>query len=257
MCSTSCFICLLKEEEEEEEENTDGTIAGKVSIGKKILPCDCVSHHSRVRHTVLCAFWGVWCGQMNPVLFFALVFLCKHLVARHVCLFSTLGLHICHVFRQSANMALQEKSFLRHLTLRIWQRPSLNQDIGCIIAGQFIKKKIVACPIVHSGTIAHGGVGWTTKLKFYPKQCPPSNVCLAKNMWEINSYYCKHHPAERCDLRLGSKHTENFSKRTEKFEIIRGAAECDFKFSVRFEKFSVRFESQISNHTSPQGGVCD
>ena len=26
-------------------------------------------------------------------------------------------------------------------------------------------------------------------------------------------------------------------------------------FSVRFEKFSVRFESQISNHTSPQGDV--
>ena len=35
----------------------------------------------------------------------------------------------------------------------------------------------------------------------------------------------KHHPAERCDLRFGSKRTENFSKRTEKFEITRGAAE--------------------------------
>ena len=34
----------------------------------------------------------------------------------------------------------------------------------------------------------------------------------------------KHHPAERCDLRFGSKRTENFSKRTEKFEITRGAA---------------------------------
>ena len=32
----------------------------------------------------------------------------------------------------------------------------------------------------------------------------------------------KHHPAERCDLRFGSKRTENFSKRTEKFEITRG-----------------------------------
>ena len=28
-------------------------------------------------------------------------------------------------------------------------------------------------------------------------------------------------------------------------------------FFVRFEKFSVRFESQISKHTSPQGDVCD
>ena len=35
-----------------------------------------------------------------------------------------------------------------------------------------------------------------------------------------------------------------------KIEITRGAAECDFNFSVRFE-------GQISNHTSPQGYVCD
>ena len=32
--------------------------------------------------------------------------------------------------------------------------------------------------------------------------------------WTI-LFYCKHHPAERCDLRFGSK-------RTEKFEITRG-----------------------------------
>ena len=31
---------------------------------------------------------------------------------------------------------------------------------------------------------------------------------------------------ERCDLKFGSKRTENFSKRTEKFEITRGADEC-------------------------------
>ena len=48
-----------------------------------------------------------------------------------------------------------------------------------------------------------------------------------------------------------------FSKAHGKIEITRGAAECDFNFSVRFGKFSVRFESQISNHTSPQGDVCD
>ena len=41
----------------------------------------------------------------------------------------------------------------------------------------------------------------------------------------------KHHPAERCDLRFGSKRTENFSKRTEKFEITRGAADVCTKSS--------------------------
>ena len=48
-------------------------------------------------------------------------------------------------------------------------------------------------------------------------------------------------PAERCDLRFGSK-------RTEKFEITRGAAECDFKFSVRFGKFpcALKAKSQIT-----------
>ena len=40
-----------------------------------------------------------------------------------------------------------------------------------------------------------------------------------------------------------------------KFSKAHGKIEINF--SVRFGKFSVRFESQISNHTSPQGDVCD
>ena len=61
-------------------------------------------------------------------------------------------------------------------------------------------------------------------------------------------FLCKHHPAGRCYLRFGSKRTENFPKRTEKFEITRGAAECDFKFSVCFEKFpcALKAKSQIT-----------
>jgi len=48
-----------------------------------------------------------------------------------------------------------------------------------------------------------------------------------------------------CDLRFGPKRTENFSKR---MEVTRGAAECDFTFSVRFEKFpcALKAKSQIT-----------
>ena len=46
--------------------------------------------------------------------------------------------------------------------------------------------------------------------------------------WTI-LFYCKHHPAKRCDLRLGSKRTENFPKHTEKLKSheARGGMEED------------------------------
>ena len=46
----------------------------------------------------------------------------------------------------------------------------------------------------------------------------------------------KHHPAERCDLRFGSK--------------LKAAPRVISNFSVRFEKFSVRFEPNLKSHLS-------
>ena len=53
------------------------------------------------------------------------------------------------------------------------------------------------------------------------------------------------------------KHHGKISKLTEKFENSRGAAEWVFKFFSEFWNFSVVFESQIPNPTSPQKDVCD
>ena len=53
------------------------------------------------------------------------------------------------------------------------------------------------------------------------------------------------------------KHHGKISKLTEKFQNSRGAAEWVLKFFSEFWNFSVVFESQIPNPTSPQKDVCD
>ena len=68
----------------------------------------------------------------------------------------------------------------------------------------------------------------------------------------------KHHPAERCDLRFGFQSARKiFQSARKNLKSHEAQPSVISNFSVRFEKISVRFESQISNHTSPQGDVCD
>ena len=67
----------------------------------------------------------------------------------------------------------------------------------------------------------------------------------------------KHHPAERCDLRFGFQSARKiFQSARKNLKSHEAQPSVISNFSVRFEKISVRFESQISNHTSPQGYVC-
>ena len=61
----------------------------------------------------------------------------------------------------------------------------------------------------------------------------------------------KHHPAERCDLRFGFQSARKF------FQSARKNLKSHEAQPSVISNFSVRFESQISNHTSPQGDVCD
>ena len=58
----------------------------------------------------------------------------------------------------------------------------------------------------------------------------------------------KHHPAERCDLRFGFQSARKIFQSARKITL--GCASCDFNFSVRFEKFSVRFEPNLKTHLS-------
>ena len=54
----------------------------------------------------------------------------------------------------------------------------------------------------------------------------------------------KHHPAERCDLRFG------FQSARKNLKSHSAAPRVISNFSVRFEKFSVRFEPNLKSHLS-------
>ena len=61
----------------------------------------------------------------------------------------------------------------------------------------------------------------------------------------------KHHPAERCDLRFGFQSARKiFQSARKNLKSHSAAPRVISNFSVRFEKFSVRFEPNLKSHLS-------